>query len=332
LGHINPWILLADGSIKHVKQEELPELARVGDELMTTAGRGQIVALGDDLPDAKLISLIDRRPPKQGYDKELVGKIQQDIEELKEQMRRPDINDEELQKLKNKWLELLNKRDRRKITGTNTENGKKYERGEEYTPRNPAEAPENIGKEKYDKLVQEWRDYQGQLAERRYQGMKNNPQGTDLGDWERYQHYIAERGRRAQGDMTFEQWTELSRKQPSPPTRKPGEGIDVKVNWGDPKVENAYGHAAKTHGAQKKAQNLIDRARSKGDPQGHWKDNQFIVEAEQLAPLEPGEHIINMGKPVGNVYFPDGRVLEDVMIVKVIRDTDLTLKTAYPFN
>jgi hypothetical protein len=39
-----------------------------------------------------------------------------------------------------------------------------------------------------------------------------------------------------------------------------------------------------------------------------------------------------MGKPVGNVYLPDGTVLEDVMIVKVIRKKDLTLKTAYPFN
>jgi hypothetical protein len=65
LGHINPWILLADGSVKHVKQEELPELARVGDELMTPAGRGQIVALDDDLVDEKLNSLIDRRPPIQ---------------------------------------------------------------------------------------------------------------------------------------------------------------------------------------------------------------------------------------------------------------------------
>jgi hypothetical protein len=33
-----------------------------------------------------------------------------------------------------------------------------------------------------------------------------------------------------------------------------------------------------------------------------------------------------MGKPVGNVYLSDGRVLEDVMIVKVIRKKDLTLK------
>jgi uncharacterized protein YcnI len=330
LGHINPWILLADGSIKEVKQEELPELARVGDELMTPAGRGQIVALGDDLPNAKLTSLIDRRPPKQGYE-ELLGKNQQRIDELKEQMRRADINDEELQKLKNEWLEQLNRRDRREVSRTYKEKGKEYEIGQEYSPRNPAEAPESMGKEKYDKLVQEWRDYQRQLAERRYQGMKNNPQGTDPGDWERYQHYMAERGRRAQGDMTFEQWTKLSREQPSS-TRRPGEGIEVEAEWGNPKSDKAYGHTVKDHGSEKKAYQVQDRARNTGNPQGHWHDDQLIVEAEQLAPLKPGEHIINMGKPVGNVYLPDGTVLEDVKIVKVIRKENLTLKTAYPFN
>jgi hypothetical protein len=331
LGHINPWILLADGSIKHVKQEELPELARVGDELMTPAGRGQIVTLDDDVVDEKLTSLIDRRPPIQGYE-ELLGKNQKRIDELKQQMKRADINDEELQKLKNEWLERLNKRDRRQVTGKYKQNQKEYEIGQEYTPRNAAEAPESIGKEEYDKFVKEWRDYQRQLAERRSQGMKNNPQGTDLGDWERYQHYMAERPLGTQGDMTFEQWTKLSREKPSPSTRRPGEGIDVKADWGNPNSDKAYGHTVKDHGSGKQAYQLQDRARTTNNFQGHWQDDQFIVEAEQLAPLEPGEHIINMGKPVGNVYLPDGTVLENVKIVKVIRKKDLTLRTAYPFN
>jgi hypothetical protein len=88
----------------------------------------------------------------------------------------------------------------------------------------------------------------------------------------------------------------------------------------------------KDHGSGKQAYQLQDRARTTNNFQGHWQDDQFIVEAEQLAPLEPGEHIINMGKPVGNVYLPDGTVLENVKIVKVIRKKDRTLRTAYPFN
>jgi hypothetical protein len=295
LGHINPWVLLADGRIVELKKEELPELARVGDELMTPAGRGQIVELGDDLPDAKLTSLIDRRPPK-------------GTKEVKEVV------------------------ERRSPTGEVKETTR-VKKVEENTPRNPAEDPTATGKhQEYEKLVEEWREYQQQLAQRRYQGMKNQPQGTDLGDWERYQHYMAERGRKASGEpMTFEEWTRLSREKPSPPTRSPGEGIDIKGQWGNPDSK-VYGHAVKGHGSQREAQELIDRARNTNNPQGHWKDDQFVIEAEQLAPLQPGEHIINMGKPVGNVYLPNGTALEDVMIVKVIRNRDLTVNTAYPFN
>ena len=111
---INPWILLASGKIVEVKKEEIPEVARVGDEMMTLQGRGQIVALGSNLPDAKLISLIDRRPPKQGYE-ELVGKNQQKIDELLVQMRRADIDDKELKKLRSSLLELLNQRSQRTV-------------------------------------------------------------------------------------------------------------------------------------------------------------------------------------------------------------------------
>jgi hypothetical protein len=112
---INPWVLLAEGKIVEVKTEEIPEVARVGDEMMTSQGRGQIVALRANLPDAKLISLLDRRPPKQGYE-ELVGKNQQKIDELKVQMRRADIDEKELKKLHSSLLELLNQRSQRTVT------------------------------------------------------------------------------------------------------------------------------------------------------------------------------------------------------------------------
>ncbi|BAZ16696.1 hypothetical protein NIES4071_85740 [Calothrix sp. NIES-4071] len=161
--------------------------------------------------------------------------------------------------------------------------------------------------------------------------MKNHLQGTDLGDWERYQHYMAERGRGALGEpMRFEEWTKLSREKPSAPPRQLGEDIIVKGEWGNFKSK-VYGHAVIEHGTRRLAPELQNRARDTGKPQGHWKDDQFIIEAELLTPLEPGEHVINMNKPAGNIYLPDSTTLEGVMIVKVIRSKDLTLKTAYPF-
>ncbi len=76
---------------------------------------------------------------------------------------------------------------------------------------------------------------------------------------------------------------------------------------------------------------MKDRARSTGNPQGRWSDDKFIVEAEQMTPLTPGEHVINMGKPVGDVYLPNGQVLSGANVVKVIRKADGTIKTSYPF-
>jgi hypothetical protein len=37
-----------------------------------------------------------------------------------------------------------------------------------------------------------------------------------------------------------------------------------------------------------------------------------IVVAERLAPLTPGAHDIDLGRPVGRVYHPDGTVTEHV--------------------
>ena len=127
-----------------------------------------------------------------------------------------------------------------------------------------------------------------------------------------------------------------------PPPRAPGQGITATtssgapLSWGNPKSEPAYGHSFKEHGAQRDAQSLRDRAVAKGDPQGHWEHNDLIVEAEQRAPLNPGpntknpgEHIVDMGRPIGTVYHPDGRE-EVVTRCIVVRDADNTVVTSYP--
>lgn len=114
--------------------------------------------------------------------------------------------------------------------------------------------------------------------------------------------------------------------------RKPGEGIPVDAAWGNPKSVKAYGHSLLEHGPKRPAQELIDRAVGKSTPQGQWLDENFIVEAEQRAPLKEGENIVDMGKPVGKVYMPDGSVVENVSKVKVIRRADMTVNTSYPFS
>jgi hypothetical protein len=126
--------------------------------------------------------------------------------------------------------------------------------------------------------------------------------------------------------MGFEEWQKMSA----------GSSPELHATRTDPRFTGnpdspAYGHAVETHGAQRPGYKLIDRARTTNTPQGQWIDNHLIVEAEMRAPLTPGEHVVNMGKPVGKVYLPNGQVLDNVQIVKVIRRTDGTLKTAYPF-
>lgn len=118
------------------------------------------------------------------------------------------------------------------------------------------------------------------------------------------------------------------------PTRQPGEGIVSKrpIKWGNPKSRPAYGHSQSKHGAKRAAQKLKDRASTKRKQQGHFYDDKFIVEAEQRAPLTQGENVVQMGRPVGRVYHPDGSITENVTSVIVIRNADGTLVTSYPID
>jgi peptidoglycan hydrolase-like protein with peptidoglycan-binding domain len=119
------------------------------------------------------------------------------------------------------------------------------------------------------------------------------------------------------------------------PTRQPGEGIVSKrpIKWGDPTSRPAYGHSQSTHGAKRAAKKNMDRARTiVSEKQGQFYDDNFIVEAEQRAPLTPGVHDVPMGRPVGRVYHKDGTVTENVTTVRVKRRPDLTVETSFPID
>ena len=125
--------------------------------------------------------------------------------------------------------------------------------------------------------------------------------------------------------MTFDEWQTMSA---TPSSNLHAGRTDA--HFGRPELKG-YGHAVDDHGAKRAAEEMLDRARTTNRPQGKWLDDELIVQAELRAPATPGEHMVNMGKPVGNVYLPNGEILRDVQIVKVIRKSDGTLKTAYPF-
>ena len=318
-GRINPWILLAQGSTVEFAADELPALARQGDELVTSRGRGQILSMTDEL-DEVTIPLIDRRPPRSKFD-ERIGKLERRIEMLEDRLARSTDRNESRQ-LFDEIHELRKRTERRRIDRTYRRGGKERVRGSEDIPRNPSEA--SLNQPEYDELVDRWQTHHKAAADRRYSGMRQNPQGTDAGDWERYQHYMAESPQSANA-MTWTEWKQLSAR------RSP----DLHAGRSDPRFGSAdrpsYGHAANEHGATREPQELIDRVRTTQNPQGHFADDRFIVEAELKAPMTPGEHVVNMGESVGCVYLPNGKVLENVQMVKVIRKADGTVKTAYPF-
>ena len=103
--------------------------------------------------------------------------------------------------------------------------------------------------------------------------------------------------------------------------------------WGDPASEPCYGHSVKYHGKQLPIAKLREWAMKvfKKD-QGQWLDNRFIVEAEQRAPLVAGSHAVEMGRSVGRVFHPDGRVTDNVTTVIVVRRPNLTVKVSYPYS
>ena len=104
------------------------------------------------------------------------------------------------------------------------------------------------------------------------------------------------------------------------------------IKWDNPKSIVAYGHSVSKHGSKRKKQQFIDRARSTGKDQGQWIDDMFIVEAQKLAPFKPGSHIVEMGKPIGRVFCPDGSVVENVEKAIVVRKANLTVRTSYPIR
>jgi len=114
----------------------------------------------------------------------------------------------------------------------------------------------------------------------------------------------------------------------TPLAEEPGHGLPGR--WGDPKYDS-YGHSLDEHGADLDPNEFRDRAMSdRREPDSQFYDNRLIVEAEQRAPVAPGAHEVEMFRPIGRVFLPDGSVISDVTRVLVVRLESGELKTAYP--
>lgn len=146
-----------------------------------------------------------------------------------------------------------------------------------------------------------------------------------------FQTRFAAASRRARGGAGRGQPSAAAPSGASPPSRAPGEGIPLEAQWGNPCSVKAYGHSRSRHGAARSPQELQDRARTTGNDQGQWYDDECIVEVEQRAPLSPGEHLIDLGRMIGRVYRPDGSIVE-TRRAKVVRKPDLTVRTSFPVS
>jgi hypothetical protein len=114
--------------------------------------------------------------------------------------------------------------------------------------------------------------------------------------------------------------------------RAPGEGTGFTGKWGDPSSVPTYAHSQSEHGAKRKPQQLLDRARGTQKDQGQWYDDNDIVEAERHTPTEPGAHVVDMKRPIGRVYHPDGSITEDVTQVRVIRKPNGAIRSSFPYH
>ena len=106
-------------------------------------------------------------------------------------------------------------------------------------------------------------------------------------------------------------------------------GWACKPNHQAGKASKKYGHARQRHGSQLKKQQLMDRAKTSNDPQGHFSDNRMIEEAFDKAPKTPGIHDVKVSQ-ISNVYYPDGTT-KTTDIVRVVIYENRGPVTAYPY-
>lgn len=100
--------------------------------------------------------------------------------------------------------------------------------------------------------------------------------------------------------------------------------------WDNLKSTKAYDHIFRHHGAKLKPNNLQGRASGKNIDQGQWLNDQDWLHLEKLIPKYYGNYTIKFKRPIGRVYHADGSITENVIYAEIGRNSDGTIKYAYP--
>ncbi|MEV1329876.1 polymorphic toxin-type HINT domain-containing protein [Micromonospora costi] len=102
------------------------------------------------------------------------------------------------------------------------------------------------------------------------------------------------------------------------------------VNW-SPKSRPTFGHTFSQHGAgAKNTKSLMDRARSTGQEQGQWLDNDAASDFLRGAHLpDAGPRGVVLPEGLGQVIMPDGSIVPATRAILVPSSNGL-YKTAYP--
>ncbi|WP_236347619.1 hypothetical protein [Paenibacillus plantiphilus] len=103
--------------------------------------------------------------------------------------------------------------------------------------------------------------------------------------------------------------------------------------WGNPKSTPTYGHTFSEHGAKKKPNQLIDRARGKGHQISQWLDEKSAADfLAEVAKKGPGVHDVPLPSSIkSRGYLPDGTEIKPDM-ARVIVKEDGGIRSAFPYS
>jgi hypothetical protein len=102
------------------------------------------------------------------------------------------------------------------------------------------------------------------------------------------------------------------------------------INWSWKSVKT-FGHTFSEHGAgAKNTQSLLDRARSTGNQQGQWLDNEAAAEfLRGVHVSDSGVFGVRLPDGLGQVIMPDGSI-RSAPYAYVVPNSRGVIRTAYP--
>ncbi|MGG1673123.1 hypothetical protein ACIFOE_21310, partial [Paenibacillus sp. NRS-1783] len=117
------------------------------------------------------------------------------------------------------------------------------------------------------------------------------------------------------------------------PETKGTEQAANNFKWGNPKSTPTYGHTFSEHGAKKKTNQLIDRARGKGHQISQWIDENSAADfLAEVAKKDPGVHEVPLPSTIkSRGYLPDGSEIKPDM-ARVIVKEDGGIRSAFPYS